>query len=505
MDFIVHSAPPTTAPVSANLDDLLRRRRRQRLPNQYAYSSARYVLSEASDNANTTTAHATTDLTNGQTNWRTGRPTYLSQRLSRDLAASARSTEATNAASNREVAVFGSDRGPRGWYIERCNHTLATGQEVQIEFSYPAVPCLFMDKDNPFEIKVEYPTFTQENIKLVASDIQLNLLRHINSTSTGGRLCLESKNNLSKGNNSTLIRVSELKCQDTSTAPTDEYSAHGNRFNQSSQSFIGRFRIQSGLEQVREALLSSRNVTLGAISQDKVVHSSTPAEQVILPSFSFRGLSVEYSIGIKLALKQVNIDSQDDAETLPEIKALVEASHIQVQSRCSPSNIADTREAVLESRRSSDISTPVPSSDSSTSTLHQVVRTSTPEQRNFDEPQDPTPASIRPGIIRSTSRNTTDASPSQVNIHSALSQMPTEASPTFNADIKQSIAQNDHMITANTEQQPYESFEYFYENHPMSTAARERSGTLASCFSARTTDGLPPPYASPNLYDSRRL
>jgi hypothetical protein len=478
MDFVVHPSPPKTASVSGGRVVNQRRRRAHQLSQS---TSTVYTSAATRHGSQTVAAAAATasESTNGPTNWRTQRPSYLSQQLSRDLSTMLPDTDALGPIS-REMTVIDSHRGPRGWYVERCTHTLASGQEVLFAFSYPAIPCFFMDQAIPFQLDVIYPTFIEENSRLEASNLRLDLLRHIDSSSVGGKLCLERRNKVTGAkSDASMIALTDVECKDTSAAPADEYSTSGHTTNESCRSFKGKLQIHSGLRQAQEALSTSRSVRMDAMNQAKV-QISTPADQITLPSFKFRGLSVEYTIGIELSLNQVSANGEDAAEALPSIQAVVETSQIQLQSLSS-----STAQLQIGSRGPSAPTSIIVSQHEATSSVSAIEGEAAPDGRRSED------LFLRRSLSPLPSHQEAPASnEGHVDIHPS-------ASTTANVDVK-------HPSHHEEEEQPTEAVEYLFQSAAVPTF-RGRSATNASQFSAQTMDGLPPPYCSPSLFESRRL
>lgn len=474
MDFVVHPSPPKTASVSGGyaVDQ-----RRRRLRVQGNDSSPVYTSAATRHHAETLAATAAaSESTNGPTNWRTERPSYLSQRLSRDLSTMLIDTDALGPLS-REMTVIDSQRGPRGWFVERCTHTLASGQDVLFAFSYPAVPCLFMDQAIPFRLDVIYPTFVEENTRLEASALRLDLLRHIDSSSVGGKLCLERRNKVISKSDSSMILLTDVVCKDTTAAPTDEYSIVGHTTNESCRSFSGKLQIHSGLKQAQESLSASRCLRMDAINQAQA-HISAPADQLTLPSFKFRGLSVEYTIAIGLSLDHLIASDDGALQVATSIPAVVETSRIQLQSQTSLTEqlLGEIRDrptpaaSIAVSR--DELTSGEPGAEGVTPSQEQVSA-----ERYLRRPLPPLPSHQEASNIDEV----------HLSIHPS-------SSTTANIDSKHP--------THTEEERPPEEVECLYQSCAIVSTIRGRSATDAS---AQTIDGLPPPYCSPSLFESRRL
>lgn len=410
-----------------------------------------------------------------------------------------------------------------------------------------------MDEEISFKLNVTFPTFLGNDIRLVVSDMQIKLLRSISSYSLVGKLEMESKKDID------VIEIVDLQRKDTTPAPTDEYSIQTVSTHQSRQSFTGKFKIRSGLEEAQEVLRSSRRLTFDASKQQQhkgTSQNTSIGHNITLPSFQFRGLSVDYTMAIAVFLIQIRETSRFThvVEMLEVLDASVETSTIQIQSRSPPSNIpSDTAELQMRSSRRPSVpaspqsagraslplndglsmmpSTPISYMESPSHRRLSITSPVLEEQSSHDimegniEPQSASPSRPDGSASEVSSRvsRTIHDTDGHVNLSSSLlSNASTSTQPKTGkegiitlkqAEPCQNTAPDDEEQTASdqtADEDTYtlENIEHIEENDmygQQSIVHRERSSTLASHFSAQTLDGLPPPYASPDLTESRRL
>ncbi|PWN35927.1 uncharacterized protein FA14DRAFT_172525 [Meira miltonrushii] len=208
-----------------------------------------------------------------------------------------------------DLMLKDTDRGPQAWVFYHLYKRVATDQLVEIVFSHPATAAMIMDTQIPFNVSVSDP-----NYAIQPSSISFNLLRTIRSISPGGELKLEKRNALKRGEgDKSVVRLVQIKPVVRTGAtppPADEYSGQDYLANLARRNtFEGKLIIDSGCEANDELLVESKSVSITADKeqdpQEGKVHPcfmKTNKEQILIPSFNFRGLCIEYNLELNLNL-----------------------------------------------------------------------------------------------------------------------------------------------------------------------------------------------------------
>lgn len=160
-----------------------------------------------------------------------------------------------------------------------------------------------MDTPIPFNVTVSDPKFAIE-----PDSISFNLLRTIRCISPGGELRLESKAAQKRGKTGETSVVQIIKSKpisriESTPPPADEYSGQEFFSGSASRNGIqGQMIIKSGFEANSESMEKSNCITFPSNReqdwQQSKVHPcfvSSNKEQILIPSFNFRGLCVEVS------------------------------------------------------------------------------------------------------------------------------------------------------------------------------------------------------------------
>lgn len=161
---------------------------------------------------------------------------------------------------------------------------------------------MIMDTQIPFNVSV-----SDANYAIQPGSISFNLLRTIRSISPGGELKLEKRVPLKGGEaDKSVVRILQIRPVVRTGAtppPADEYSGQDYLASLTSRNtFEGKLIIDSGCEANDELLFESKSVSITADkeqdSQEGKVHPcfmKTNKEQILIPSFNFRGLCIEVS------------------------------------------------------------------------------------------------------------------------------------------------------------------------------------------------------------------
>lgn len=213
------------------------------------------------------------------------------------------------------------------------------------QFSYPLVPYMLMDLPFPFTIRVTGASALGEQSCVKTTEIKFRLFRHVSVATPCGNLCIEGGVEMQRMGRS-IIHVSQLQKEDKRMSFKP----------QSLEEFSGQLLIESGRKQARCALKEARSVVLNATPQR---HTSSPPPDTTLttPSFSFRGLSVDYTIRVELGITRtpkVDNEELDDKEP-SSVVVVLESAPIALISQ--PLPLAGLTSSFWRERKKTTLST----------------------------------------------------------------------------------------------------------------------------------------------------
>ncbi|UZJ55018.1 hypothetical protein CBS101457_004338 [Exobasidium rhododendri] len=218
--------------------------------------------------------------------------------------------------NTREVELMDSSSGPRGWYVQRRRQKINAEVEALIEFVYPATPYYFMGEDIPFRLKITCAStglrVGRSNGAFQLQGVRFRLLRHTQVNSPGGKLIIEKGLEVkSADGKDSIIQVSNVKVQDMTPAPSDEYCDR-DTVAVSCEYLSGTFRVGDGLREAQSALKSARKVELSAVHQHKEVKVEQPGASLTTPSFYFKGILIDYTIEVEVTMAHVQRSCASD-------------------------------------------------------------------------------------------------------------------------------------------------------------------------------------------------
>ena len=185
---------------------------------------------------------------------------------------------------------------------------------------------MLMDLPFPFTVRVTGASALWKQNFMKTTEIRFKLFRHVSVATPCGNLCIEGGVEMQRMGRS-IIHVSQLQKEDE-RMPSKR---------QSLEEFNGQLLIESGRKQAGCALKQARSVVLNATPQR---HISSPQSDTTLttPSFSFRGLSVDYTIRVEVCIAQSSKGDNEklDDEEPSSVVVLLESAPIALISQPLP-------------------------------------------------------------------------------------------------------------------------------------------------------------------------
>jgi hypothetical protein len=393
-----------------------------------------------------------------------------------------------------------------------------------------------MDEDVPFKLNITCDSSVvgrDDGGRFRVQNVRFRLLRHIRVDSAGGRLTFEKGLEIAGGGKSAgLIGISGLGRATPPLAPADEYPNKNTVLMESSENLRGTLRVESGWKEARACLEEGRHVKVDAARHADKVEIAQPVPSLTIPSFQYKGLSIDYTIGIEVVMAQYgdgSITNTNDCDDLTQglFTAHVETSPIKLNTRSSltmqealtiheddsglseerpspPPSSTPTRRTSTPTPRSSPhlirrvpVVIPPLSPDRSRVSLHLSGSPLVEEGRDTVESMtDPAPSSPKTSNVEEAASHSIAASSAQTNCDAAGDETREEV---MLADLNESPDPGE-LASSSSGPRPSTDDRHDDADHPaMATpTSRERSATILSRFSqlsGQTLEGLPPAYA----------
>ncbi|TKY90882.1 hypothetical protein EX895_000880 [Sporisorium graminicola] len=243
----------------------------------------------------------------------------------------------------------GVDGRMKGWLTHSLESTLSGGRgSFEAILSVPAMAALYMETKIPFSLEVRLP---QHLVGSYAPNVELGLVRSVMTYSRLGTLVIEKEDpdNLASFSGphswSERIRIVNMERQ------SDDHLPPFYEQGQARQIYTGNFAIGRYEKMIKAG--SSAPLKQKLIQQ--------PELRLVVPSFSFKALRIEYRLRVKISLPG-GAEPQASTSTSPATAAAATDNHVVMETppvhvAANPDTVDFTRQQVAESLDDDALST----------------------------------------------------------------------------------------------------------------------------------------------------